>query len=146
MAVRTESSGSVRPVHESREGFSLVELVVAMLILTVGLLAMAGATAYVVRATTLSELETKRAAAYQSALEEVRAMPFDEVDSGSVEVGPITAEWSADPAGATGQTTKLITVFVSGPGRAPAADSPMQIYSSDVEEEYTYRLIDRGDP
>ncbi len=143
--VRDPVRGAEKPRKAAANtgGFSLVELVVAMLILTVGLLAMAGATAYVIRATTLSELDTKRAAAYQAALEEIRAMPFEDVGSGNVSVGPITASWTAVPAGATAQSTKEITVLIVGPGRY--VGDPSVVYSPDVEETFTYRLIRRGD-
>ncbi len=141
-------TGARRSGRASRgdEGYSLVELVVAMLILTVGILAMAATTAYVIQATAASEFETQRAAAFQSAIEEARSLPFEDVSEGTVTVGPMTAEWTADPAGATSQSTKEITVVVTGPGRPVAGSGGGRIYQGEVETTHTYRLMRRDNP
>jgi prepilin-type N-terminal cleavage/methylation domain-containing protein len=128
----------------SAAGFSLIELVVAILILTVGLLGMAGGTAYVIKRTTLSEAETHRAAAVQAGLEEVRSLPFEEVSDGSKTIAPFTIRWEADPPGDTDARTKVITLVVEGPGRIPGT-GPMPTLSSAVADTVTYRLI-RRDP
>lgn len=62
---------------ESRAGFTLVEVMVAIIVLTIGVLGLAGTTMYLVRQTTLSELTTERSAALQSVIEELRATPYD---------------------------------------------------------------------
>lgn len=127
-----------------RSGFSLVELVVAMLILTVGLLGMAGATAYVIQRTALSELDTQRAAALQGVIETLRARPFDEVESGERTLDALTVEWESDPSGATDQRTKMLTIVVGGPGRRVGSGSRFAL-SATVVDTFTYRLI-RRDP
>ncbi|MGH7475366.1 MAG: type IV pilus modification PilV family protein [Longimicrobiales bacterium] len=54
------------------EGFSLVEVVVALLILSVGLLAMAGTTGAIFTQIRVAERRTERVSAVQAAIEEVR--------------------------------------------------------------------------
>lgn len=125
-------------------GFSLVELMVAIILLTLGLLGMAAISGHVIRSGALSEIETQRAAIFQAAVEEVRSIPFEEVASGSRTIQGFTVRWEADPSGATAARTKLITVTVTGPGRV-AGPGLMGAMASDVEETYTYRLI-RRDP
>lgn len=128
-----------------RSGFSLVELVIAMLILTVGLLGMAGATAFVLRSATASEISTQRTAALQGALEEIRSRPFETIATGSRTAGPHTVEWEADPSGITEARTKLVTVVITGPGRVQGASGRMPVLSTTVTDTFTYRLIRRTD-
>lgn len=146
-STRTRASGSPAgapgpPPAVGTAGFSLVEVVVAMLILTVGLLGMAGGTAYVIRTTTLAEMETHRAAALQAGVEDVRAIPFEVVSGGERIMDPFTIRWEADPAGATNARTKVITIFVEGPGRIPGT-GPMPSLAPSVVDTFTYRLIRR---
>ena len=66
-----------------RAGFSMIEVIVAMLILTVGVLGLAGTTAYIVRQVTLGDLMTERSAAFQTIIDRLQSLPYDSVTSGN---------------------------------------------------------------
>lgn len=106
---------------QSRAGFSLVELVVAIIILTVGLLGLAAGTGYVIRSSEMGRVDTERAQAQQSAVELIRARDFDSFeDESDVEIGRHTVSWeqASSASNAAGQTTtRLIRITITGPGR-----------------------------
>ena len=64
---------------EQEDGFSIVELLVALVILSVGLLSMAATTGYVATQVRAGDLRTERAAALQQVIENLKATPFDEL-------------------------------------------------------------------
>lgn len=122
-----------------QRGFSLVELVIAVLILTIGLLALAGTSGFAVRAITLADVQTERAAAIQSVLERLRAIDFDDVDSGSATVGRYTAEWISDRLSSTAKEIELVTI---GPGlRQNAAQSVMPALDPQAHDTVTYLIM-----
>ena len=100
-----------------RGGFSLVEMTVAMLVLTAGLLAMASASGYVTTQIQVADLRTERMAAVQSAVEELRATPFADIDdraqNEALAVGAFQIWWEVErPAINLAQ----LTIHSSGPG------------------------------
>jgi prepilin-type N-terminal cleavage/methylation domain-containing protein len=66
-------------MNTSRDGFSLIEMIVAMLILTVGILAMGASTGYVLGQVRAAELRTDRMVAVRQVAEMVRSVDFDEL-------------------------------------------------------------------
>ena len=106
---------------QSRAGFSLVELVVAIIILTVGLLGLAAGTGYVIRSSEMGRVDTERAQARQSAVELIRARDFDSfATTDNVEIGRYDVSWVqlSSASNAAGQTTtRLIEITITGPGR-----------------------------
>ena len=54
-------------------GFTIVEVIVAMVVLAIGVLGLAGTAAYIVRQVTLADIMTERAAALQTAVERIQA-------------------------------------------------------------------------
>src|SRR5690606_33853557 len=64
-----------------RDGFTLVEVLVATVILAVGFLAMAATTGVVIGRVRAAGFETERAAAAQEVAERLRSMPFVRVES-----------------------------------------------------------------
>jgi prepilin-type N-terminal cleavage/methylation domain-containing protein len=106
------------PVRDARAGFSLLELIIALTILAIGTLGMAGTTVYAVQSITLSGLATDRAAARQAATEMIMAQPYDSVAARSDTIGAYAMSWGVTNAG-DWKSVELITV---GPGRIPSAD------------------------
>ena len=105
---------------ESRAGFSLVELVVAIIILTVGLLGLAAGTGYVIRSSEMGRVDTERAQARQSAVELIRARDFDSFSNETVEIGrhDVTWEQIGTTTNSAGQvSSRLIEITITGPGR-----------------------------
>jgi prepilin-type N-terminal cleavage/methylation domain-containing protein len=111
-------SESWRPNTRARAGFSLVELIMALLVLALGVLGLSTSTLLVTRQLTLAEITTFRAAAVQSTLERIRATPFDSLSMGSDSIGPMLVTWTAIIA--TTQSTDIEIVTV-GPGLASAS-------------------------
>lgn len=131
----TTAPGS-RP--QGRRGFSLVELVIALLILSIGVLGLAGTTAFVVRQTTLADVNTERSAALQSAVERVRATPYTAVGTGSTTVGAFSVGWSViDSTG----TTKIVRVITRGPGLAKDSVS-LPTLAASVQDTFTLTLLE----
>jgi len=126
----------------NRSGFTIIEIVIAVLVLTFGVLGMAGTTAYVVRQVSLAEVTTKRAQALQSVLERVRGAGYDSVQlgsaaSGSTSVGPFAVTWTS---AADGSRSILVTVVTLGPGLA-SVSGQLPFLSNSVTDTFTYRVI-----
>ena len=88
---------------ENERGFSIVELMVALVILTVGLLSMAATTGYVATRVRAGDLRTERAAALQQVIENLKATPFSSLssvpESQAVTVGDFEFWWTVTPSG-----------------------------------------------
>ncbi len=97
----------------ARDGFSMVEVIVAVVILAIGVLGLGSTTAYIVRQTTLSDLMTERSAAFQTIVDRVQAMPYDSVTTGSDSVGIFAVRWWAVD---DGPQNKIVTIATRGPG------------------------------
>lgn len=120
-----------------RGGFTLVELVVALVILAFGILGLAGTTVYVVRQVQVAGLTTKRTAARQAAIEHIRALDFDAVSSGADTVGQYIVNWSVSSSQTNSKTMRLIT---SGPGYISTGDGTPTL-SQAAQDTFTYVLL-----
>jgi type IV pilus assembly protein PilV len=118
-------------------GFTLVEVILAMLILLVGVLGMAGTMAYAVRQTTLAEATSKRTAAVESVVERLRATPFDELAPGSATVDGFELEWEVEKT----SRTSRVTLVSRGPGLTSLGDLP--VLAETVEDSLTIRMVRR---
>jgi prepilin-type N-terminal cleavage/methylation domain-containing protein len=99
--------------QSGRGGFSMVEVIIAIVILAVGVLGLAGTTAYIVRQVTLSDLMTERSAAFQTIVDRIQSLPFDNVTTGSDSVGIFAVTWDAV---LDGPQNKIVTIVTTGPG------------------------------
>lgn len=117
-----------------RAGFSLVELVIAVIVLSFGVLGLAGTTALVVRQITLADVNTEREAALQTVVERLRATSTGTITAGSTTVGSYTVAWAVtDSSSAKSRTIRVIT---TGPGMAREAAYPM--IGSAVADTFTF--------
>ncbi|HKJ02453.1 MAG TPA: prepilin-type N-terminal cleavage/methylation domain-containing protein [Longimicrobiales bacterium] len=132
--------GDARGVSQVRSGFTLVEVIVAIVVLTAGVLALAGATAHVVREVTLADITTERALALQSVVEHVQATSFASVGSGSDTVGNFTLLWGSV---AESPTSKLVTVVTSGPGLRTTGAGSFPSLGPQVVDSFAFRVISR---
>ncbi len=96
-------------------GFTLVELVVAVLVLTVGVLALAGTAAAVTRMVGWGQRLSGSAIAAQSRLEALRAGGCGSLGSGRDSVGPYRLQWSVTEAGSL-RTIALTVDYPDGRG------------------------------
>lgn len=120
-----------------RSGFSLIEVVVAIVILTIGVLGLGGTTAYIVRQVTLADVMTERATALQSVIERVNAMPFANIGSGSDSVGVFAVSWTST---ADGGNSRVVRVITRGPGMATSATNPFPALSPSVPDTFEFRV------
>lgn len=120
-----------------RDGFTMVEVIAAIVILTVGVLGMAGTTAYIVRQVTLANVMTERAVAQQTVVEKIQAMPYANVTYGSDSVGRFSVNWTSASDGAA---SRLVTIITTGPGlHASTGSFPM--LGPNVADTFVYRVI-----
>lgn len=102
----------------AREGFTIVEVIVATVVLAVGFLAMAATTGVVLNRVLAAGIETERAAAAQEISEQLRAAPFGSVqpraESDALVVGGYRFWWSIVPET---QTNKYMEILVVSEGR-----------------------------
>jgi len=116
-------------------GFTIVEVIIAVVILAVGLLGMAGATVLVVQQTAIADVATERSAALQSTIERLQAMPFDSVVTGGDSVGAYAVEWRVG----SGNRWKPVEIVTDGPGSMSREGFPRLVLS--VPDTFTYRII-----
>lgn len=117
-----------------RGGFTLVELVIAVIILTVGVLGLAGTTALVVRQITLSDVNSERNAALQTVMEQLRATSTGSITTGTTTVGNFTVAWAVtDSSSVYSRTVRVIT---TGPGLAHGTTMPT--LGSSVADTFTF--------
>jgi Tfp pilus assembly protein PilV len=128
-----------RTPAEPQAGFTIVEIIAAILILTVGVLGLAGTTAYTVRQVTFANVMTERSVAQQTVIEKLNAMSFADVGSGSDSVGKFTVTWSS---ATETSASKLVTIITSGPGLSTAGNSFPSLANS-VADTFVYRVITR---
>jgi len=120
-----------------RGGFTIVEIVIALIVLTVGVLGMAGTTAYVVRQVTLANVMTKRAAAFQTTIDHLQALPYASVTSGSDSVGDYAISWTAVN---DGSQSRIVTIVTAGPGLATVAGT-FPFLASEVADTFKFRVL-----
>lgn len=106
---RAECRHTTAPMRSTQAGFSMVEVVMSVLILAVGLLGMAGTTAWVVRETVMADAVTERMSARQTVIETLRARPFSDVASGTRDVGEFTVTWDVIGTGSNHKSVRVVT-------------------------------------
>lgn len=62
----------------NRQGVGLIEVIIGMIVLTVGVLALAGSTSYVAVQIAAADMRTERHVARQQVFEELLARPYEE--------------------------------------------------------------------
>jgi prepilin-type N-terminal cleavage/methylation domain-containing protein len=120
---------------EGQKGFTIVEVIIATVILAVGLLGLAGTTVLIIKQTTLADVTSDRAAALQSTIEQIRSVPFDSVEAGSETSGLYEVAWSITD----GNRWKSVEVVTTGPGLVSGSGFP--VISHSVTDTFTYRII-----
>lgn len=67
--------------QDQSNGFTLIEVIVAMMILSVGILAMGASTGHILTQIQMSELRTERVAVVRQAAETLRSADFNSVEN-----------------------------------------------------------------
>ena len=118
----------------------MVEVVIAVVVLAVGVLGLAGTTAYIARQVTLGEVMTDRAVALQNVIERIHAAPFDSVRAGADSVGAFVLSWSSVQE--TSQS-RMVSVVTVGPGVEASAAGRGRTLGSRVIDTFSFRVIRR---
>ena len=126
-------------VKAPRSGFSLIELVIAVVILAVGALGLAGTTMYVVRQTDIARTNTSRAGAVQFVMERIRSTPFNGSFDGADTLGAYQVTWAVVDSTAVVKRIRVITV---GPGMVPSANAIPNL-QPDVADTFVIRKVRR---
>lgn len=114
----------------------MVEVIVAVVILALGLLGMAGTTAAVVKQLTLADVTTERTTALQTTIERLRALPYDSLEAGSDSVGAYDVSWSVTE----GTQWKVVDIITVGPG-LKAASAGFPTLERSVADTFVYRVL-----
>ena len=97
-AIRTNrKSGRQAARTARRQGFTLVETMVAMMILSVGLLGLAGSSAHVVRQVGGGAQQSIAATVVQSRLEWLRSVPCSTIKDSTAVTRGVTERWTRGP-------------------------------------------------
>jgi prepilin-type N-terminal cleavage/methylation domain-containing protein len=132
---REKEPGQDQESPDIRAGFSIIEVLLAIMILAFGALGMAGTTLVMVKQTTLSDVTTDRAAALQSTIERIRALPFDSLTTGSDSVGDFDVSWTIND----GRHWKAVEIITTGPGLSSEAGYPALVPS--VKDTLNYWVL-----
>lgn len=115
-------SGAARRRRRSRRGgFTLVELMVAMLVLTVGILGLASTAGVVTRMMSGGVRQTIASSVVQTRFELLRNQPCASLFSGSDTTRGIREKWTVLAAGRNFRQVVDTVVFASTSGRLPVA-------------------------
>jgi prepilin-type N-terminal cleavage/methylation domain-containing protein len=121
----------------TRAGFSLVELVIALVIMSIGILGLAGTTMYMIRQVTLAEVTTERAQLYQRVIETIKSLPYDSISTGSDTVGNFRYRFSTS----SGTQSKTILIEMQGPGMKALIAGQTPSMSPSVTDSVTIAVI-----
>lgn len=120
-----------------RAGFTLVEVIIAIVVLAFGLLGLAGTTALVVRQVNLAEIATERSLVTQSTLERIQALPYDSILDGSGSMGSFKVSWTVVAPSSQWKALELIT---TGPGMS-ISSSGYPLLVNTVADTITHRIL-----
>ena len=115
----------------------MVEVIIAVVILAVGLMGMAGTTALVVRQVSLADVTTERSAALQSTIERLRALPFNNLADGTDSVGVFQVSWTVTNPNGRWAAVQIVT---TGPG-VKTMDGGFPMLNPSVPDTFTYRIL-----
>lgn len=115
----------------------MVEVIIAIIILAIGVLGLAGSTAYIVRQITFSDLLTERSVAFQTVIDRLQAIPYDSVESGDDSVGVFYIRWEVTPDGGR---SKMVRIWTRGPGMANA---PVPTNNPQHVDSFDFRVLRR---
>lgn len=109
-------------VARRSDGFTVIELLVALVVLSVGLLAMASVMGTLILQTRAADIRTERSFAVQQVSERLRAQSFtsiaDRAEADAETVGSYDVWWNISAATST---KRQIAVFTKGPAYVPGS-------------------------
>jgi prepilin-type N-terminal cleavage/methylation domain-containing protein len=132
-------TGSKTGETRAKAGFSLIELVMALVVLAFGVLGLATTTLSITRQLTLAEVTTARVTALRSVMEHIRATPYDSLDVGGDTIGAMVVSWTATTNTPQDKAVRIVTL---GPGLVSISeDQSTPMLSSAVADTVVYRVL-----
>ena len=125
--------------HSSAQGgFSLVEIIAAMMILSFGLLAMAASTGYVSAQLRSTAFDSQRNFARQQVVEQLRGTYFDQIatNTAGITVGRFTIRWVVS---APVNATRRVSVITTGPAYKGSGGSRVEVTDTAMVEIMSVR-------
>lgn len=127
-----------QPRGRDTRGTSLVEVVVAMMVLTGTLLGMASVATLANRQMVTAEFMMERDAARRMTIEFLRALPYDSVRDGSDVLGGYQMAWTVTPEG---PRSKALVIVTTGPGLEVRPPSVSSGIFPDVTDTVSHRVL-----
>jgi type IV pilus assembly protein PilV len=122
--------------EQEKEGFTMVELLVALVILTVGILALGLLSGQLNQQVNLADVSVERSASLQAAIEELRATPYEDIGEGSTTIDAYDVSWTITESADNFKEIQIVTL---GPGLSEGRILP------EVPDTFVYRLLARPD-
>lgn len=101
----------------SRSGFTIVEVLIAIVILAVGMLALATTSIFATTQVRVADLKTEESIAVQQVVEQLRSVPYDDVvtrsENSAQQVGSFQVWWTVTPQN---RFLSSVVVYTKGPG------------------------------
>lgn len=102
---------ALRQVQSSRRGYTIIELLIAIMIFTVGLLAMAGTASLIMMTISGSQTRTIAAAVAESRFDRMRAQGCAAHTSGTAVTRGIREDWSVKTLARADDVTVVVTML-----------------------------------
>ncbi len=132
-------SGPESGETRSRAGFSIIEQVMALIVLAFGVVGLATTTLFITRQLTLAEVTTARANAVRSVMERIHATPYGLIGPGSDSIGPMAVSWTVTEVRPQVMTMSIV---ILGPGLASVSGGQTTpTLSSGVADTLVYRVL-----
>lgn len=132
-------------MRRANEGFTIVEVLIAIVILAVGMLALATTSIVATTQVKIADLKTERSIAVQHAIERVRAIPFADISSlpadSAMQFGSYAVWWDAPPAGYQNRYLRTVNVITRGPAYSAGSGWQPEVEDT-IVVGITERLID----
>ena len=108
--VASRARRTARP--RTRRGFTLVELIVAMLLLSVGVLGLAGVSAYAIRQSNTAQSRNLATNVAESRMEELRSRSCASITAGSATTNGVSESWTVDASNANTKSRTVTGRFI----------------------------------
>ncbi len=110
-----------------REGLTPVEVMAAILVLTLGLLSLSAGSGWMIRSAHATQHEHQRIFALQAMVEEVSAVPFEKLQSGRTSWGDFDISWTLLDQEVNSALVEFVAVGPRGLSRGAGGTTPFRV-------------------
>lgn len=127
---------NANPEINRKNGFSLVEVMVATMVLTVGLLAMAASTGYISAQLRSTTFDTRRTAAKSQVVERLRAMPYASLPTAGTPLTTTVGDFTVTASSVFSTNFATVTLTTVGPAYRQRSGS-----MTSVSDQMTFTIL-----